>query len=70
MTAPAPRGGPAYGWVARLGVVCPSTNAVLEPELWRLAPPGITVHVARAYQNGPQASELYTQIAANVARAT
>jgi len=55
---------------ARLGLVCPSTNVTLEPELWRMLPEGVSLHVARAFQDGPQAPELYLQIAANVAQAS
>ena len=54
----------------RLGLVCPSTNTTLEPELWRMLPAGVSLHVARAFQDGPQAPELYRQIAANVAGAS
>ena len=35
------------GYRARLGVVVPSTNTIMEPELATLAPPGVTVHGAR-----------------------
>ena len=35
------------GYRARLGVVVPSTNTIMEPELAALAPPGVTVHGAR-----------------------
>ncbi len=33
-----------YGWRARLGLIMPSNNTVIEPELWPILPPGITIH--------------------------
>ena len=55
-----------YAGLGRIGLICPSTNTSIEPEFQRMAPPGLAVHVARAFQNGPQAPALYRQIAANV----
>ncbi len=34
--------------LARIGVVVPVTNTNLEPDLWMLAPPGVSLHFARA----------------------
>jgi maleate cis-trans isomerase len=31
----------------RLGVLVPSVNTVVEPEMYRMAPPGVTVHFSR-----------------------
>lgn len=36
-----------YGWRARLGVILPLDNAVLEPEFQRIVPEGVSVHVLR-----------------------
>lgn len=36
-----------YGWRRRLGLVVPSSNTTMEPEFWRLSPPGVSVHAAR-----------------------
>lgn len=36
-----------YGWRGRLGVLVPSGNTTLEPEVWPLLPPGVSLHVAR-----------------------
>lgn len=55
-----------YGWRGRIGLICPSTNTSIEPEFHMLAPDGIAIHVARAFQDGPQEPALYRQIAANV----
>jgi maleate isomerase len=36
-----------YGWRAKLGILVPSVNTVMEPELNRLAPDGVSIHAAR-----------------------
>ncbi len=36
-----------YGWRARIGVIVPSSNTTMESELWRMAPGGVSIHVAR-----------------------
>lgn len=65
MTDSLPAAGP-YAGLGRIGLICPSTNTSIEPEFFRMAPPGLAIHVARAFQDGPQAPALYRQIAANV----
>ena len=35
------------GWRARLGVIVPGSNFTLEPELYRMAPEGVSMHFAR-----------------------
>ena len=60
-----PPAGP-YAGLGRVGLICPSTNTSIEPEFHRMAPAGLSVHVARAFQDGPQAPALYRQIAENV----
>lgn len=37
------------GYRAKMGVVVPSTNTTMEPELYAMAPPGVTFHIARLY---------------------
>jgi arylmalonate decarboxylase len=59
-----------YGWMGKVGVICPSTNTSIEPEFNRMAPEGVAIHVARAFQDGAQRDELYKQIASNVERAS
>ena len=59
-----------YGWGGQIGLICPSTNTSIEPEFHMLAPEGIVVHVARAFQDGPQEPALYRQIAENVGTAS
>jgi maleate isomerase len=36
-----------YGWRARIGVLVPPGNPTVEPELYRMAPRGVSVHFAR-----------------------
>ena len=36
-----------HGWRARIGLLVPSINTIMEPEMWRTAPDGVTVHTAR-----------------------
>ena len=55
-----------YAGLGRIGLICPSTNTSIEPEFQCMAPVGLAIHVARAFQDGPQAPALYRQIAENV----
>lgn len=34
---------------AKMGVVVPSTDTTMEPELYAMAPHGVTFHLARLY---------------------
>jgi maleate isomerase len=36
-----------YGWRARIGLLVPSDNCVIEPELYSVAPPGVAMHSTR-----------------------
>jgi len=36
-----------YGWRGRIGLLVPSINTTMETEFWRIAPQGVSVHVAR-----------------------
>jgi maleate isomerase len=44
----------ALGYRAKVGVLVPSTNTILEPELYAMGPGGVTFHISRMYV--PQAS--------------
>jgi maleate cis-trans isomerase len=37
------------GWRTRLGVLVPSANIVLEPDMYRMIPSGVTAHFARVW---------------------
>ncbi len=41
-----------YGFRAKIGLVIPSNNTVVEPELWAMRPPGVTVHGNRILSRG------------------
>jgi maleate isomerase len=36
-----------HGWRARIGVMIPSVNTVLEPDFYAMAPPGVSIHASR-----------------------
>jgi len=36
-----------HGWRGRIGVIIPATNAVFEPECYRMAPEGVSFHFSR-----------------------
>ncbi|AJC72372.1 maleate cis-trans isomerase [Thermococcus guaymasensis DSM 11113] len=36
-----------YGWRRRIGLIVPSSNTTMEPEFWKMAPEGVSVHAAR-----------------------
>src|SRR5262245_47671793 len=39
----------ALGYRAKLGVLVPSTNTIVEPDFYAMAPPGVTIHTARIF---------------------
>src|SRR6516225_6380009 len=54
--------------LARIGMIIPSVNSMTEPQFNRLAPPGLTTHVARARVAGPwkrPLAEMAEEIAAS-----
>ena len=50
------------GWRARFGVIVPSNNVVLEPDLYRMAPAGISVHFARIWSGKDTQEEMEAMI--------
>lgn len=63
------RGYSPYGWRARIGLVLPSVNVVMESELAKLLPPGISVHTARVMSKGGVSASSYKEMADDVERA-
>ncbi|MFT4054295.1 MAG: arylmalonate decarboxylase [Novosphingobium sp.] len=43
------------GWRKLLGVIAPSTNTVVQPDMERMRPPGVTNHLARIHVEDPMA---------------
>jgi len=37
------------GWRARIGLIFPASCIVMEPEFYKMVPPGVSVHAARMY---------------------
>lgn len=48
-----------YGWLARIGLITPSTNTVTAPEWQLMAPKGVAIHVARATLFGATSQSSY-----------
>lgn len=46
------------GWRARLGVIIPSVNKTMEPELYKMAPKGVSLHFSRIKQREDTVEEL------------
>lgn len=42
-----------YGWRAKIGLMIPANNTVVEPELWSSLPEGVTLHGTRMIVEGP-----------------
>nr|WP_176461446.1 aspartate/glutamate racemase family protein [Bordetella genomosp. 1] len=58
-----------YAWRAKIGLIVPSTNTVNEPEFYRMAPDGVTIHSGRAINAGPATQENYDRMARGVLEA-
>ena len=39
----------ALGWRAKFGVLAPSTNTIVEPDVYRMSVPGVTAHFSRIH---------------------
>ena len=48
-----------YGWRARIGLLLPAINVVMEPELNLMVPEGVSIHAARLVSYGPSSGESY-----------
>lgn len=58
-----------FGWRARLGVVLPADNRVVEPEAWPHLPRGVSLHAARALLDDSSREAWVACLEANVPRA-
>lgn len=58
-----------YGWRGRIGLIVPSTNTVMEPEFYRMAPRGVSIHTARMMLLGKASQDSYDRMGAETARA-
>ena len=58
-----------YGWIAKIGLIVPSTNTVNEAEWARMLPPGISVHTARVLLMGKASRESFEAMAGLVEKA-
>jgi len=56
------------GWRARLGVLVPSINKTMEPELYKMAPEGVSIHFAKMREKEDTVEEL-RKMAEDVPRA-
>jgi len=41
-----------YGWRGKIGLLVPANNSVIEPELWRVLPEGVSLHATRLLTRG------------------
>lgn len=58
-----------YGWRGKIGLITPSPNNVNEPEWYRLAPRGVSIHTARVMLAGAMTMESYHAMARDLTRA-
>lgn len=50
-----------YGWRSKIGIIIPSVNATMEPEMWRMAPEGVSVYASRMLAVGCSIDDLKAQ---------
>lgn len=41
-----------YGWRGKVGLIVPSANTTMEPEFYKMAPDGVTIHTSRILIRG------------------
>jgi arylmalonate decarboxylase len=58
-----------YGWRAKIGLITPSSNNINEPEFYRLAPRGVTIHTSRVLVTGEMNEESFYRMARDLGRA-
>jgi maleate isomerase len=63
------------GYRAKFGVLVPSTNTIVEPDFYAIAPRGVTLHTGRIFIENPEMGDdvaferIMVQIRASIARA-
>lgn len=58
-----------YGYRARIGVIVPGVNVNLEPEFYRVAPKGVSIHTTRMMLLGKATQESYVRMEQDTERA-
>ncbi len=58
-----------YGYRAKIGLIVPSTNTVNEPEFYKMAPCGVSIHTARIMLLGKATEESYFKMGEETFRA-
>ena len=58
-----------YGYRARIGVIIPGVNVNLEPEFYRVAPEGVSIHTSRLMLLGKATQESYLRMETDTERA-
>jgi arylmalonate decarboxylase len=58
-----------YGYRARIGVIIPGVNVNLEPEFYRVAPKGVSIHTSRMMLLGKATQESYLRMESDTSRA-
>jgi arylmalonate decarboxylase len=58
-----------YGYRAKIGIITPGVNTALEPELYAMAPKGVSFHANKLLLTGKATQESYDQMDRDTARA-
>jgi arylmalonate decarboxylase len=58
-----------YGYRARIGLIIPGVNINLEPEFYRIAPKGVSIHTSRMMLLGKATQESYLRMESDTERA-
>ena len=59
-----------YGWRKRIGLLIPSVNTTMEPEFYKMAPEGVTIHTSRMLLKNNFSSDSLIDMGEEVERAT
>lgn len=49
-----------YGWRGRIGVIVPAVNSVMEPDFYKMAPKGVSIHFTRVSVHERSVKALFT----------